>query len=157
WNAFPAPFVFDDTAAIIDNPSIRHWSTAWWPPQHLTTTGRPVVNVSLALNYAWGGRDVHGYHVVGLAIHFLATLTLFGVVRRTLQSRRIAPSLTRDAGSIAGCVAILWGLHPLQTESVTYTVQRAESLVGLFYLLTLYAFNRGTANDGAASRGRGWL
>jgi tetratricopeptide (TPR) repeat protein len=80
---------------------------------------------------------VRGYHLVNLLIHALAGLALFGVVRRTWARFRPAEALT--AGF---CIALLWLLHPLQTAAVTYIVQRAESLVGLCYLLTLYGFIR---------------
>ncbi len=141
--SFSGPFVLDDPKAITDNFSIRSFSTAWSPPADSTVSGRPVVNLTLALNYALGGLDVRGYHAFNLAIHVLAALALFGLLRRTLQNSRVAPALASDATFVAGGAALLWALHPLQTESVTYTIQRAESLMGLFYLFTLYAFVRG--------------
>jgi Flp pilus assembly protein TadD len=139
---FSVPLLFDDRAAIIDNPTIRHWATAFWPPINTTASGRPVLNLSLAVNYALSGTAVWSYHALNLAIHALAGLTLFGIVRRTLARRADAA-----ASALACAVALLWTLHPLQTESVTYVVQRAESLMGLFYLLTLYCFIRGTEAD----------
>ena len=84
-----------------------------------------------------------------LAIHYLAGLALFGIVRRTL-ARRKDPA----AALIAFSAALVWALHPLQTESVTYIIQRAESLMGLFYLVTLYCFIRGAEADG---RQRPWF
>jgi protein O-mannosyl-transferase len=87
-----------------------------------------------------GGTGVWGYHALNLAIHVMAGLTLFGIVRRTLATRAAPRPLLA-----AFCVALLWELHPLLTESVTYVIQRAESLMGLFYLLTLYCFIRGSA------------
>jgi Flp pilus assembly protein TadD len=172
---FSVPLLFDDRAAIIDNPTIRHWSTALGPPADTTATGRPVLNLSLALNYALGGTAPGSYHALNLAIHALAGLTLFGIVRRTLArrlistvgrvipqspyaesdptERRVKDNAPCQAGgsestALALAVALLWALHPLQTEAVTYVIQRAESLMGLFYLLTLYCFIRGTEPDG---------
>ena len=135
--SFSGPFVFDDLTSIAQNATIRHLWPIWPvlnPPADggLTVGGRPMVNLSLAVNYALGGERVWGYHAVNLGIHVLAGLTLFGVVRRTLHSI-----------FLGFAVALLWVLHPLQTESVTYLAQRAESLMGLFYLLTLYCFIRG--------------
>ena len=141
-NSLGGPFVFDDGPAILENPSIRRL----WPPGPvlapaldggLTVSGRPLVNLSLALNYAWGGEAVRGYHLVNLLVHALAGLALFGVMRRTWARFRPAEALPA-----AFCVALLWLLHPLQTAAVTYVVQRAESLVALCYLLTLYGFIR---------------
>jgi len=91
WNTFSAPFVFDDVPGIIDNPSIRHlWplSTVLQPLAIFgSAAGRPVVNLSLAINYAIGGTDVRGYHALNLVFHVLAALTLLGIVRRTLRLR----------------------------------------------------------------------
>jgi protein O-mannosyl-transferase len=114
--------------------------------------GRPVVNLSLALNYALGGSNVWGYHALNLAIHIiLAGLTLFGVVRRTLLRPALRERFSPSAARLALVVAVLWTAHPLQTEAVTYVSQRCESLMGLFYLLTLYCFVRG-----ADSQRCGW-
>jgi tetratricopeptide (TPR) repeat protein len=135
---FAVPFLFDDVPSIADNPSIRHLGTAWLPPADSTVSGRPVLNLSLAINYAISGTAPWSYHAVNLAIHVFAALLLFGIVRRTLASREGS-----SATLTAACAALLWALHPLLTESVTYVIQRAESLMGLFYLLTLYALVRG--------------
>jgi tetratricopeptide (TPR) repeat protein len=142
---FSVPLLFDDDTSIASNQTLRHLATALWPPAGTTVGGRPVLNLSLAVNYAMSGTDVWSYHALNLAIHVLAGLTLFGIVRRTLQER-----LVTGATGIGFAVAILWALHPLLTESVTYIVQRAESLMGLFYLLTLYCFIRGAGAAGAA-------
>jgi tetratricopeptide (TPR) repeat protein len=163
--SFSIPFLYDDVPAIPDNPTIRHlWpiGPVLSPSARLTTSGRPVINLSLAINYAFGQTDVTGYHALNLAIHILSGLVLFGLVRHTLlrqgyggqaPTSRLAArrseisdlrfEIAADATLLAFTVAALWMLHPLQTESVTYIVQRAESLMGLFYLLTLYCFVRG--------------
>src|SRR5436190_17567511 len=145
-NSFRGPFIFDDLPAIVENATIRTLAlpTALAPPRSgQPAGGRPLVNFSFALNWAVGGADVRSYHVLNLAIHVLAALALFGVVRRTLQSRRLAAKFAADATPLAFALAALWMLHPLQTESVTYISQRAESLAGLCLLLTLYAAIRG--------------
>ncbi len=142
---FSVPLFYDDVPSIVHNPTLRRLGSAFWPGGRSTVSGRPVLNISLALNYAAGGLDVRGYHAANLAIHVLAGLVLFGIVRRTL-----APRLGPGATAMAFCVALLWSLHPLLTESVTYIIQRAESLMGLLYLLTLYAFIRGAAAQGRA-------
>ena len=102
------------------------------------------MNFSLAVNYALGGYDVWGYHALNLAIHILAGLTLYGIVRRTLLSPLLRERFGASAVRLALAVAVLWTVHPLQTEAVTYISERCESLMGLFYLLTLYCFIRGT-------------
>jgi len=138
-NSFSDAFVLDDVRSIVENPTLRRlWplSVPLHPPNgDLTVNGRPLLNLSLAVNYRLGGLQVWGYHAGNLVIHLLAGLTLFGIMRRC------APFLCAFA------VALLWTVHPLQTESVTYIVQRAESLMGLWYFLTLYCFIRGVERE----------
>jgi len=145
-NSFSTPFILDDDENITLNPTIRQlWPVgpALAPPANIGVGGRPVTNLSLAFNHALGGFDVTGYHAVNLAIHVLAGLFLFGLARRTLQRPVLRERCGEDALPLALAIALLWMLHPLQTESVTYIVQRTESLMGMFYLATLYCFARG--------------
>jgi len=145
-NSFQGVFLFDDENAIGLNPHIR----SLWPlteamkaPPQSTAAGRPLVSLSLAVNYALGGLNPRGYHVFNLAVHLAAGLVLFGLIRRTLLCDRLRERYGPAAGSLAGIAALLWVVHPLQTESVTYVIQRTESMMGLFYLLTLYCAMRG--------------
>jgi tetratricopeptide (TPR) repeat protein len=140
-NTFSVPLLFDDVTSIATNPTLHHFGDAFWPPTNRTVTGRPVLNVSLALNYAFGGSAVGGYHAANLAIHIFSGLALFGITRRTLLPRQPAA-----ATAIGFSAALLWIVHPLGTAAVTYIAQRAESLMALFYLLTLYCFIRGTGD-----------
>jgi len=157
-DSFTVPFVFQDVPAIVDNPTIRHWwdlGRVLSPPTEggMTAGGRPLVNLSLAINYAWGGTSVVGYHAFNLAVHLLAGLVLFGIVRRSLLTSAAGSPAGPDPTLAALAVALWWTLHPLQTESVTYVVQRAESLMGLFYLLTLYGFIRYASTAAATPSG----
>jgi tetratricopeptide (TPR) repeat protein len=155
-NSFGAPFIFDDLKSIILNPTIRQlWplSDVLSPPNTLTgAAGRPVVNFTLAVNYALGGLDVRGYHALNTLIHALAALALFGIVRRTLLRPVLRERFGEGALPLGLAVALVWALHPLLTESVTCVVQRTESLMGLFYLLTLYGFIRAVESPSP----RGW-
>ena len=142
-NSLSGPFVFDDLLSITENPTIRQlWplGAPLSPPagQGLTVEGRPILNLSLALNYAVSGTSPRGYHASNIVIHAAAALLLFGLIRRTLLSLDYRP-----AHLLAGSATLLWAVHPLQTESVSYVIQRTESLMGLFYLATLYFFRRG--------------
>jgi tetratricopeptide (TPR) repeat protein len=146
-NSFNTPYYFDDIRNIVDNDAIRSWSRSFssnW------ARGRPVVFATFTLNYSLGRLDVRGYHAVNFLIHLLGGLTLFGIVRRTLALRGIPPSLAGSPNWLALSIALVWLVHPLQTQSVTYIVQRCESLMGMFYLLTLYCVLRG------ATAARGW-
>jgi tetratricopeptide (TPR) repeat protein len=170
WPSFGGVFVLDDERAIVRNQTIR----ALWPlgvplspPSESTVAGRPVANLSFALSYAMAARapadggtsaprqpagiDPKPFHAGNIGIHLAAALALFGIARRTLLSPRLRDRLGKAAPWIAFAIALVWVVHPLQTSAVTYVVQRVESLMGLFYLLTLYCAIR--AGDGAR---RGW-
>src|ERR1043166_2069224 len=145
-NSFSGPFIFDDLAAIQNNDHIRRlWplSRVLTAPAQTTAAGRPVVCLSLALNYAAGRLNVWGYHAVNLAIHIAAALVLYGILRRTLMTEALRADYGEDAPWLAMAAALVWMLHPLQTSCVTYVIHRAESLMGLFYLVTLYCVIRG--------------
>jgi tetratricopeptide (TPR) repeat protein len=134
-------------------------------------SGRPLAAFTLALNYALApadvrdvfapagpglpadaavrfARNVWGYHALNLIVHVLAALALFGVVRRTLLSPALRERYGPVATGAAGAIALIWVVHPLNTEAVTYVVQRVESLMGLCYLTTLYCAIRATEDSG---------
>ena len=148
-NSLGGEFVFDDDNNIVNNPLIRRL----WPPMPGLLRHRPVANISLAVNYAVGGLEPRGYHLFNLAVHLAAALALLGVVRRTLLSRRLRERFGRCSLPLAAAVTLIWTVHPLQTGAVTYVVQRAESMMGMFFLLTMYFTIRGVASR----RGWPWL
>ena len=146
-NCFSSPFVLDDDDVIVTNPTIRALlpiSRALSGPPQSSTAGRPIVNLSFALNYAAGGLNPAGYHAVNLVIHILCGLVLFGIIRRTLSYLPHPPHLP---DLVAFFSALVWLLHPLETEVVDYVTQRTESLMALAYLMTLYGFIRGSESD----------
>lgn len=170
--ALRAPFIFDDEASIQKNLSIRElWppGAALHPPDgDLAVSGRPVVNYSLALNYAinrrldvdqradpYGPNKVVSYHILNVLLHLACGLVLFSLVRRTIRDGPFAVEWTSVADQLAMAVAALWLLHPLQTEAVNYVVQRSELLVSAFYLATLYAAARAW-NATARKAAIGW-
>ncbi len=145
-NSGSGPFIFDDVPAIVNNPAIR----SLWPPSNLLASprdtslaGRPVAHLTMTLNYLAGGLQVWSYHVVNVVLHLTTALLLFGVVRRTLLSPGLRNRYGSETSWLAGAVAVIWVVHPLTTESVTYILQRTEVLMGVFFLLTLYGVIRG--------------
>src|SRR5947207_9031149 len=136
-NALSGPFVLDDQDTILLNEQIRQlWppSVVLFPALELPVAGRPVVNVSFALNYAVGGLDVRGYHLVNIVIHIACALVLFGIVRRTLNLPSLRARFGSRATDLAFAVALVWLVHPLLTDAVDYLTQRTELMVGLCYL-----------------------
>ncbi|MHC4717124.1 MAG: tetratricopeptide repeat protein, partial [Planctomycetota bacterium] len=148
-SSFDGVFVLDDNHAIVRNMQIRRL----WPIGPVLRSARPVLFLSLALNYRMGGLDPWGYHATNLAVHAAAALALYGVGRRTLRRPRIRRRLGGAAMPAALAIALIWTVHPLHTGSVTYVIQRAESMMGMFYLLTLYCAARGVS----ARRPKAWF
>ena len=134
-NCLDGPFLFDDLA--LENP--------------IPFRSRPVVRASFALHRVLGANGPSSYHLVNVLVHAAAGLLLFGSVRRTLDLVR-GSGASRSNAWIAWSVALLWLVHPLQTESVAYISQRAEALAGLFVLGLFYGFARWVS----APRSRGW-
>lgn len=139
------PFIFDDLPNIVENSSIRTLSLlrGLVPPFGTGIAGRPFINLTLAVNYAISGGEPWSYHLFNLLIHVSAALCLFGVLRRSFLSDRLRESIRSAATPLAFACALLWALHPLQTQAVTYTIQRCESLMGLCFLLVFYCAIRG--------------
>ncbi len=149
-NSLYGPFVLDDVPQIVENQRIH----SLWPPGPLLMgSERPIAELSLALNYAIGGVNVLGYHLVNVGIHLVNALLLFGIVRRALRSERFAERYGDSADKLALVIAGLWVVHPLQTQGITYIVQRHESLMSCFYLATLYATAR---YAGSGARALAW-
>jgi Flp pilus assembly protein TadD len=155
-NGLHAPFVLDDVFNVIDNPNVRKnfgdADSVGDPINVHTAYLRPFAIWTFALNYAAGGVDPLGYHVVNVAIHVANALLVFALMVEILSSQALRGRFGATAVPQALTIALLWGLHPLQTDAVTYTTQRFESLMTTFYLLTLYAWFRG-----AAQNHRGWF
>jgi tetratricopeptide (TPR) repeat protein len=172
-NSFEGVLAYDDTEAIASNPHLK----TLWPvteaaraPKDTTLAGRPVAAYSFAISYAlappetrdvWQpahegfARNIWGYHAFNIAVHLATGLLLFGVIRRTLQSTAMTGRFGDSAASIATASALIWVVHPLNTAAVTYLVQRVESLMSAFYLLTLYCAIR-SWDAPASARWRWW-
>lgn len=142
WSSLSGPFVFDDGFAIIGNASIRQWwrvRDVLSAPYGSPVSGRPIVNLSLAINYAFGGVDVLGYHLWNVALHGLCALLVFACVRRTFTLPSLRTSWGQSSVALGFATAMVWALHPLNSEVVNYVTQRTESMMALCFLLTMYA------------------
>ena len=98
-NSLQAPFVIDDQAAIVQNEQIRDLSrpgAVLLPESQSPVAGRPLVNLSFALNYAAGGLDVRGYHARQRRRHLVCALLAFGLIRRTLELPRAPAAFRRQ-------------------------------------------------------------
>ena len=89
--SFKGVFLFDDLPHIVENPNIRRFASVW---SSLSGDERPLVSLSLALNYAISGMNPWSYHLLNLLIHLSSSLCLFGILRRTFQSNCLKEILT---------------------------------------------------------------
>jgi len=155
-NSMCVPFLLDDDDWIADNENVHSlwppWRTMATPPQ-LCTAARPVACLTLGINFLLSRYDERGYHLGNILIHALAALALYGTVRRTLRLPGTSASLRKASTGLGMACALIWAVHPLQTESVTYIIQRMESLMGMFYLLVVYCVLRGATS---LRRSRRW-
>lgn len=156
WDSLSGPFIFDDEAAILRNPSIRSLEPPWrplLPPcDGSAVDRRPITNLSLALNYAVGGTAVRGYHLANVAAHAAAALILCWLVQRTLRLPAFHDRFEQTALGLALVTSLVWVAHPLQTNAVTYVIQRTEVLAGLFSFVALAC----TIHAAARPRFHGW-
>jgi Flp pilus assembly protein TadD len=157
-NSITLPFVFDDRATVLDNTSIRDWSSprVFTPQREVPSAGRPLVNLSHAINFAVGRVEPRGYHIVNLLLHLLCGMVLYGCVARTMSLPSVPERLRLWSADIALGSAGLWLVHPLNSEVVDYVTQRSESMMALCYLGTVYASARAlSSRRGATWRGIG--
>ena len=120
------------------------------PRRDSPVAGRPLVNATLAANYATAALEPRAYRATNLAIHLLCALLLMGAVRRTLAASARWTLPAASAADVGFAVALVWVVHPLNSEVVNYVTQRTESLMALCLFATLYASARA---HGAAPRG----
>lgn len=135
-NALRAQFVFDDIYTIANNPAVRHLEdpVIIW---HSFNT-RFITGLSFAFNYALGGLNVVGYHLLNIAAHVAAAFLVYRFIFLTFKTPVLKNDpLAKEAQTIALLAALLFSAHPIQTESVTFVTQRMTVLSAIFYLSAL--------------------
>lgn len=144
-NTLNVPFQFDDLSQIAKHIKIRDLGNL----PVLLNRKRGVTLVTFALNYRMGGLDTTGYHAVNIAIHILNAILAYFFVLATLGFAGFARARARGAAAFS---ALIFAVHPIQTQAVTYIVQRMESLSSLFFLVTLLVFIKGARARSALAR-----
>lgn len=144
------PFILDDQTAIVQNPTIRHLATldALRPPRETPVAGRPLANLSLALDLARAGLQPAAFHATNLLLHLLVALLGWATLQRTLALERMPEGVRARAPALALAAVLLFAVHPMSVEIVLYATQRTESLAALAYLGALYLLLR-AAEQGA--------
>ena len=138
-NSLQNPFHYDDIHSIVDNPHIRQLENipgffvdpTLFSAQAENAMFRPLLLTSFAVNYAIGGYDVWSYHLVGILLHAGCVLLVWGIGRHLLKD-----------DLAAGLAALIFGLHPINSEAINYISSRSEVLAGFFILLGFWGFLR---------------
>ncbi|NOR44841.1 MAG: tetratricopeptide repeat protein, partial [Candidatus Delongbacteria bacterium] len=134
-NSFDCSFQFDDVHSIFQNSYVRDilkfTDFGYW----FNFYNRAPAQFTLALNYKYTQLDVFGYHVVNLVIHVLSSVFVFILTGLLISSKSIKQLyIINNKKWIQLFTALIFAVHPIQTQSVTYIIQRMESMSGMFYL-----------------------
>lgn len=166
-NSLKVPFIFDDRPNIVDNPAVHLTSLTPERIHHACFAGyitkrRPLAYLSFALNYYAGGYNETGYHIVNIVIHVIGGTLVYFLALLTLRlapgslkhgNRQVEDSMIKWTSLFA---ALLFTAHPLQTQAVTYIVQRMTSLATMFCLLSLLLYILGRSNSVSWQRWALW-
>jgi tetratricopeptide (TPR) repeat protein len=154
-NTFHAAWQFDDEINILANKPLHlnelNWSnikkTFFASLDGSEKIYRPIACLSLALNYFFGKDNVFGYHMVNVSIHLVASVFLFLFLCQTLNLPHLKARYGPDSYFIALLASVLWAINPVQTQAVTYIVQRMASMAGMFYIISMYFYLKGRTSE----------
>lgn len=156
-NTLDSGFHFDDKRVIWDNPAVfmreitldNLYDAAFNSPHR----NRPVANVTFALNYYFHNLNLPGYHITNIFIHIATGIFLYFLLKATLSLPTLRDKFDRQGPVIISFIAAaIWLLHPLQTQSVTYLVQRMNSMFAMFYILAMLLYVKGRLTTGTKNR-----
>jgi tetratricopeptide (TPR) repeat protein len=140
-NTFQSPFIFDDWENL-SQPPIQMTRISWDAIRQAAFEGllfRPVANVTFALNYYFDGYELFGYHLVNILVHLGAGIFLYMFLQTTLALPQARQRFEYGAW-LPFTAALIWLVHPLQVQSVTYIIQRMNSLAAMFFVLSMLCY-----------------
>lgn len=142
-NTLSVPFLYDDNEVIVNNEDIHIDSFDLEGIKRIILSDeRPIAAISFAFNSLAGGLEPHGYHVVNIIIHILTAIGFFLFLEGTLLLSP-SPSMREKGFLVSGLAGLLWLVNPLQTQAVTYIVQRMASMAAMFYVWSLFFYMKG--------------
>jgi tetratricopeptide (TPR) repeat protein len=160
WHLDDYANILQDTSIHIEelNPaSIADSLASPSPHGRGLISSRPLPRLSFALNWFWHQSDVAGYHWVNIGIHFVTAMLLYGTILSLFQAS--PPLQGYDAGNqqfIALLSTVLWAVNPVQTQAVTYIVQRMAVMAAMFSILALFAYVKGRIAQEPSKRWLWW-
>ena len=138
-----SPFVFDDIEHVASNPAIQISDLTFKNLRQAAVesplSARPITYITFAINYFFHGHEVYGYRLLNMAIHMLNGLLLFFFLVNTFKLPVLQGKIKQPFW-VAYLATLIWVVHPLQTQSVTYIMQRMNSLATLFYMLAFLCY-----------------
>ena len=158
-NTFHASWHFDDKPNIVNNYQLHLKDlnsesivrALFSNPRDPWNLGkrmhRPVVRLTFALNWYFGKDHVTGYHIVNITVHILSAFFLYLTILNLFNSRNFKDKFNGKEQFIALLTASLWAINPIQTQAVTYIVQRMSLLAAMFYILSLYFYIKARIED----------
>lgn len=158
-NTFHASWHLDDITNIIHNRNIHVSSLTFeeWvrsvrapfsdPTDNSFDLYRPVAMLTFALNWFLGKSNVFGYHLLNIIIHCTTAILLFFTCFELLKAPVLRNRYQGQEHRVAFLAAVLWALHPIQIQAVTYIVQRMASLAAFFYMAGIYTFVKGQISN----------
>jgi tetratricopeptide (TPR) repeat protein len=150
-NTFDASWHFDDIPNILENKTLHLTALSWSNiketffsmPETPKDLYRPAACLSFALNYYFGKSKVFGYHLVNISIHLIASFFLYLFIYQTLNLPLLRTQYSSNSFFIALLATTLWAVNPIQTQAITYIVQRMASMAGMFYIISMYLYLKG--------------
>ena len=154
-NTTGVPFYFDDIKniekSLAYSPARLSFDALNSNRLKTLLSDRPVAYTSIALNYSFGRWDVTSYHIVNTAIHILAGICLYFLILTTLTLSTFQHDV-KNPGVLSFFASLIWLVHPIQTQSVTYVVQRMNSLAAMFFIVSLLLYARGRLASGIGKK-----
>ena len=148
WSSLHGSWHFDDIPNITENPYLHLDKLSWNGIKRALFSDqrnpgklyRPISCLSFALNYYFGRLDVFGYHLVNILIHLFTSIFLFLFIYHTLNLPSLRIKYASNSYAVAILATMLWTINPIQTQAVTYIVQRMATLAGMFYIMGMYFY-----------------
>ncbi len=160
WPSLSVPFHFDDYARITGNLPLR--SGNWLRGIGQLGGSRVLPSSTIAFNFWLSGENTFSYHLINLLVHLAACGAVFVLATRIAATPRLSGTpVARSPLLFAAAAAAFFACHPLQTQAVTYIIQRSASMAALFYVLGVSAYLSGRlaqsgGKPGSSGTSGGW-
>jgi protein O-mannosyl-transferase len=159
-NSFLVPFHFDDFHNITLNSKLHIdnllpktiYEALIHNPAGSGMFYRPVSNLSLGINWYFGKSNVTGYHIFNIVVHILTAFFLYMTIVNLLKTPKLSSHYEKDKYFIAVLAACLWAVNPIQTQAVTYIVQRMAAMAAMFYIMGIFCYLEARFSDAWTKR-----